>query len=179
MQYLIFRVLEIYFFPVLQVTNEKFFTDEKFIFLSQNIRMNKTIRQKKCWRCNYFLCGCFFYFNVFSWLISKRNSSAKRLKSFVIYKVIISAKDTDCEDMMVLALISTACISNVIYSLQAMLIYARISNAIDAEDITLFKRFCTCSFCLDVKLHLCIRCTGQIIRNYPKKVCFITNMHAI
>lgn len=31
--------------------------------------------------------------------------------------------------MMVLALISTACISNVIYSLQAMLIYVRISNA--------------------------------------------------
>lgn len=35
---------------------------------------------------------------------------------------------------MVLALISTACISNVIGSLQAMLIYARISNAMKAED---------------------------------------------
>ena len=37
---------------------------------------------------------------------------------------------------MVLALISTACISNVIYSLQAMLIYARTSNAMGAEDCT-------------------------------------------
>lgn len=34
---------------------------------------------------------------------------------------------------MVLALISTACISNLIYSLQALLIYARISNAVEAE----------------------------------------------
>lgn len=39
-------------------------------------------------------------------------------------------------DMMVLALISTACISNVPCSLQAMLIYARISNAMDDEDLT-------------------------------------------
>lgn len=38
-------------------------------------------------------------------------------------------------DMMVLALISTACISNVICSLQAMLIYARISNAMEAEEL--------------------------------------------
>ena len=38
---------------------------------------------------------------------------------------------------MVLALISTACISNVINSLQAMLIYARISNAVGAEDLTM------------------------------------------
>lgn len=35
--------------------------------------------------------------------------------------------------MMVLALISTACISNIICSLQAMLIYARISNAMEAK----------------------------------------------
>lgn len=38
-------------------------------------------------------------------------------------------------EMMVLALISTACISNIICSLQAMLIYARISNAMEAEDV--------------------------------------------
>lgn len=43
--------------------------------------------------------------------------------------------------MMFLALISTACISNVIYSLQAMLIYARIINAMDGEAIILFKFF--------------------------------------
>lgn len=42
---------------------------------------------------------------------------------------------------MVLALISTACISNVIYSLQAMLIYARISNPMEAEDRTLLECF--------------------------------------
>lgn len=42
---------------------------------------------------------------------------------------------------MVLALISTACISNVIYSLQAMLIYARISNAVGAEDLTLHSEY--------------------------------------
>ncbi len=47
--------------------------------------------------------------------------------------------------MMVLALISTACISNVIYSLQAMLIYARISNAMEAEDWTLLECFSTSS----------------------------------
>lgn len=45
-----------------------------------------------------------------------------------------TTEDIFCGDMMVLALISTACISNVIYSLQAMLIYARISNAMEAED---------------------------------------------
>lgn len=39
----------------------------------------------------------------------------------------------DITDVMVLALISTACISNIIYSLQALLIYARISNAMEAE----------------------------------------------
>lgn len=37
---------------------------------------------------------------------------------------------------MVLALISTACISNVIYSLQAMLIYARTSNAMGDRTFT-------------------------------------------
>lgn len=40
-------------------------------------------------------------------------------------------------DMMVLALISTACTSNVTCSLQAMLIYARISNTMEAEDLCL------------------------------------------
>lgn len=48
-------------------------------------------------------------------------------------------------DMMVLALISTACISNFIYSLQAMLIYARISNAMETEDLTLLDCFFTSS----------------------------------
>ena len=39
-------------------------------------------------------------------------------------------------DLMILALISIACISDVIYSLQAMLIYARISNAMGPQDST-------------------------------------------
>lgn len=40
---------------------------------------------------------------------------------------------------MVLALISTACISNVVYSLQALLIYARISNAMEAASAGPFE----------------------------------------
>lgn len=48
-----------------------------------------------------------------------------------IWKVILQRGDIT--DVMVLALISTACISKIIYSLQALLIYARISNAMEAE----------------------------------------------
>lgn len=48
-----------------------------------------------------------------------------------IWKVILQRDDIT--DVMVLALISTACISKIIYSLQALLIYARISNAMEAE----------------------------------------------
>lgn len=45
-------------------------------------------------------------------------------------------------DLMVLALISTACISGDICSLQAMLIDARTSNAMEAVNRSLWKRVC-------------------------------------
>lgn len=84
--------------------------------------------------------------------LCKSNSSAERLKCFSSTRLSsvlrTPAKEIFCDEMMFLALISTACISNVIYSLQAMLIYARITNAMDGEAIILFKYFSVfVSFC--------------------------------
>lgn len=71
----------------------------------------------------------FFYFLTVSYIQSNTfifQNHTSELKAWT--------EEILCGDLMVLALISTACISNVIYSLQAMLIYARISNSKEAED---------------------------------------------
>lgn len=75
-----------------------------------------------------------FWFNCDQGIL--KHFFPKRLS--LVFSALFALKDScwmeDISDVMVLALISTACISNVICSLQAMLIYVRISIAVEAKD---------------------------------------------
>lgn len=68
-------------------------------------------------------------------LITFKHTTKFSNDSFLSPTSVLGHWQVTFSDMMVLALISTACISNIICSLQAMLIYARISNAMEAEDV--------------------------------------------
>lgn len=68
-------------------------------------------------------------------LITFKHTTKFSNDSFLFPTSVLGHWQVTFSDMMVLALISTACISNIICSLQAMLIYARISNAMEAEDV--------------------------------------------